>query len=152
MNRLQIGFLFALRVSLGWLFLYSGITKVLDSSWTSAGYLQHAQSFEFIFRWLAQPAVLPAVDFLNSWGQLLIGVSLILGLFVSFSAVCATVMMTLYYLALPFPKVDEHSFVVDQHIVYALSLLVLAVTHAGEFLGLDCVFKKRNKNHSSPAV
>ena len=37
--------LFLLRVSLGWLFLYAGLTKLLDPTWTSEGYLTGAKAF-----------------------------------------------------------------------------------------------------------
>lgn len=37
--------LFPLRISLGWLMFYAGITKVLDPSWSSWGYLMSAKTF-----------------------------------------------------------------------------------------------------------
>ena len=47
--------LVALRVSLGLLFLYAGITKVLDSSWSAEGYLKSAKTFPELFQWFAAP-------------------------------------------------------------------------------------------------
>ena len=43
--------LFALRLSLGWLLFYAGITKVFDTSWSAAGYLAGAKTFPALFQW-----------------------------------------------------------------------------------------------------
>lgn len=118
--------LFLLRVALGWLFFYAGITKVLNPAWSAAGYLNNAKSFPGFFHWLAQPDILPIVNFLNEWGLLLIGACLILGLFVRWSAWLGVLLMLLYYSALPFPYPNANSLIVDEHIVYALALILLA--------------------------
>ena len=51
--------LFFLRVFLGGLFFYAGITKVLDPSWTAAGYLKGAKN---IFRNVSMAGI-PGHDF-----------------------------------------------------------------------------------------
>ena len=44
----------ALRVLVGWHFLYEGLTKLTAVSWSSAGYLKQARGpFADLFRWLA---------------------------------------------------------------------------------------------------
>ena len=129
--------LFLLRVSLGWLFLYAGLTKLLDPTWTSEGYLTGAKAFTGFFSWLASPDLLPIVDFMNEWGLTLLGVSLILGLFVRLSAMLGALLMLLYYLPLGLPFPDEHSLIVDDHIVYALTLLYFAAVRAGRTYGLE---------------
>lgn len=134
---------FLLRLAMGWLFFYAGITKVLDSTWTSEGYLKSAQTFTSFYNWLASPDILPFVDFINQWGLTLLGISLILGLFVRFSTPLGALMMLLYYLPiLSFPYIGINSFLVDQHIVYAFSLLVLGFIGAGNVFGLDGFFRK----------
>lgn len=126
-----------LRVSLGWLFFYAGITKVLNSDWTAAGYLASAQTFPEFFAWLAQPDILPIINAVNKWGLTLLGISLILGLFVRASSVLGAVLMLLYYFpGLTFPFV-EHGFLVDEHVVYIFALLLLAANNAGRVVGLD---------------
>lgn len=132
-----------LRLSLGWLFFYAGITKVLSPDWSAAGYLAGAKNFVSFFHWLATPAVLPVVNFLNEWGLTLLGVSLLAGLFVRWSAPAGAALMLLYYFTLQFPYPSEHSFLVDEHIIYALALVLLWTLHAGKFWGLDAPRKGR---------
>ncbi|MBP9772055.1 MAG: DoxX family protein [Candidatus Pacebacteria bacterium] len=129
--------LFLLRISLGWLFFYAGITKVLNASWTSSGYLAGAKTFPELFQFFAQPNVLPFVDFLNEWGLTLIGLSLIIGVFTRLSSVLGIILMALYYLPiLQFPYPNEHAYIVDEHVVYAIGLLVIYAFDAGRVWGL----------------
>jgi thiosulfate dehydrogenase [quinone] large subunit len=138
MTRYQKLFLFLLRVSMGWLFLYAGITKVFDPAWSAAGYLKGAQTFGGFYQWLASPQILPFTNFLNEWGLTLIGAALILGVFIRVGAVLGAAMMLLYYLpVLNFPLVGEHSYLVDEHIVYVFALLLLSSLKAGRVWGLE---------------
>ncbi|MBI1975136.1 MAG: DoxX family protein [Parcubacteria group bacterium] len=130
--------LFLLRVSMGWLMLYAGVTKILDPNWSAAGYLKGAQTFTGFYQWLTSPSVLPVVNFVNEWGLTLLGISLILGVFVRLSSIFGTVLMLLYYFPiLSFPYPNPHSFLVDEHIVYALVLLFFAVSRPGRVWGLE---------------
>ncbi|OGY63015.1 MAG: hypothetical protein A2745_00025 [Candidatus Harrisonbacteria bacterium RIFCSPHIGHO2_01_FULL_44_13] len=123
---------------MGWLMLYAGITKVLDPNWSAAGYLQGAKTFAGFYQWLTQPNILPAINFINEWGLTLLGVSLILGIFVRLSSVFGTVLMMLYYFpVLTFPYISQHSFIVDEHVIYALVLIFFAAIGAGRYYGLD---------------
>lgn len=131
MTNLQTISLVALRVAMGWMFFWAGITKVLDPEWTSAGYLSQAKAFTEIFAFLSSPNILPIVDFLNQWGLTLLGVSLILGVWVSISAPLGAVLMILYYLPLGFPEPNPHAYVVDEHIIYFVVLVILTVFNAG---------------------
>jgi thiosulfate dehydrogenase [quinone] large subunit len=127
----------ALRIALGWLFFYAGITKVMNPEWSSKGYLLGSKTFSGFYAWLASDGVLPIVDFLNEWGLTLIGASLILGAFVRLSSLLGALMMFLYWLpVLAFPYVD-HGFLVDDHVVYALVLLSFAAVKAGRWYGLE---------------
>ena len=67
--------LVALRLLVGWHFLYEGVIKLQNPYWTSADYLAQSQSFlAGAFHWLAaDPARLALVDTLNRWGLVLIG-------------------------------------------------------------------------------
>ncbi len=127
-----------LRFALGILYFYAGITKILNPEWTSKGYLLSAKTFTAFYAWLASPSMLPITDFMNEWGLTLLGVSLILGVFVRLSSVLGALMMILYYFPiLDFPYVGAHSFLVDEHIVYALVLLYFAAVRAGRVYGLE---------------
>ncbi len=137
-----------LRVALGSLFLYSGLSKVLDPSWSADFYLNNAQTFPAVFQWLAQASVLPLVNFMNMWGQLLLGVSLILGAFVRLSSTLGVLLMLLYYIPiLRFPYVGQHALIVDEHVIYGLVLLFFYAVDAGKVLGLDKLFF-RSRNSS----
>ncbi len=129
MNKYQTKFLFLLRISLGWLFLYAGISHLLDPAWSAGGYLGTAKTFPALYQWLASSSVLPVVNILNEWGLTLIGLALILGIFVRISSMLGALMMFLYYLVvLDFPNVGAHGFIVDEHVIYIFVFLLLAVS------------------------
>lgn len=129
---------FLLRVTLGWLMFYAGITKLVDPTWSAKGYLMSAKTFPDFYQWLATPGMLPLTDFVNEWGLTLLGVSLILGIAVRLSGTLGALLMILYYFpVLTFPYIGEHSYLVDEHIVYAAALLVLASMRAGRAWGLE---------------
>ena len=138
MTKNQKIILFLLRISLGALMFYAGITKVLDPAWSAAGYLTGAKTFSVFFQYLAQPDLLPFIDLINEWGLTLLGVSLILGIFVRLSSVLGAVLILLYYFPiLQFPYPNPHSYIVDEHIIYALILLYFAAVKAGRIWGCD---------------
>lgn len=130
--------LFALRLAVGWTMLYAGITKIMDPSWSAAGYIAGAKTFPEFYAWFLRPDVLPITNFINEWGLALLGVSLILGIFVRLSSVLGAALMMLYYFPiLQFPYPNPHSYIVDEHIIYALILLLMAAVKAGRIWGLE---------------
>ena len=137
MNKFQKSSVFLLRVSLGWLFFYAGITKVMAPAWSAEGYLKGAKMLAPFYNWLLQPNILPATNFLNEWGLTLVGVALILGVVVRLSSVLGALMMLLYYIPLGFPYPNPHSLIVDEHVIYIFSFLVLGGLRAGRVWGLE---------------
>jgi thiosulfate dehydrogenase [quinone] large subunit len=136
MTQFQKFSLVFLRFTMGWMFFYSGITKIINPTWSAAGYLQSAKMFAGFYGWLAQPGLLPITNFLNEWGLTLLGLSLILGVGVRLSSILGAFLMLLYYFPiLDFPYPNTHSFIVDEHIIYAAVLLLFAVFRAGRFWG-----------------
>jgi thiosulfate dehydrogenase (quinone) large subunit len=136
-TKIQKVLLFLLRISLGGFMLYAGITKVMDPSWSAAGYLSSANHFKSFYAWLSQSGMISITNFANEWALTLLGVSLILGVFVRLSGVAGAVLMALYYLVLPFPHPDAHSLIVDQHIIFIWLLLYFSAVRAGRFWGID---------------
>lgn len=129
---------FLFRIALGWLFFYAGITKIINSDWSAAGYLQGAKTLTGLYHWFAQPDILPVINFINEWGLLLLGLSLLMGVFVRLSSIFGAILMLLYYFpVLEFPYIGRNSFLVDEHIIYALALLLLAALRAGRMWGLE---------------
>lgn len=141
MNKDKI--LLLLRVGMGVIFFYAGITKVINPNWSPAGYLENAQTFSGFYGWLASASNLPWVTFLNEWGLTLIGAALILGVTTRFAASLGAILMILYYFpVLNFPYAGDHGYLVDDHIIYALVLCLLAVENAGRKFGLDSKLRK----------
>lgn len=131
-------YIFLLRISLGILFFYAGITKVLNPSWSAVGYLKGAKTFSEFYNLLTDPSILPVVNFINEWGLTLLGVSLLLGVFVRLASWFGSLLMLLYYIPiLNFPYAGTNSFLVDQHIIYILSLLLVGSLNAGRYWGLE---------------
>ena len=135
-----------LRILVGWHFLYEGITKLLDPGWTSKFYLLGSKwILADLFHWMASsPGVLNVVDFLNVWGLILIGLSLFVGLFVRWSAICGAAMLFFYYLAYPpifgymVGVVAEGQYQwVDKNLIEMFVLIVFAVLPTGFLYGID---------------
>ncbi|OHA89413.1 MAG: hypothetical protein A2653_02110 [Candidatus Zambryskibacteria bacterium RIFCSPHIGHO2_01_FULL_43_25] len=127
-----------LRIALGWLFFYAGITKVLDAAWSPAGYLSAPKMFPEFYAFLISPNILPITAFLSEWGLTLIGAVLILGIFMKPATVLGAAMMFLFYFPiLDFPYPNAHAYIVDEHIIYALSLLLLGALNAGSAWSLQ---------------
>lgn len=138
MSRAEKISLFALRLSIGWVMFYAGFIKIIDPSWTAAGYLSNAKTFTAFYQFLLSPSLLPIINIVNEWALLLLGISLILGLAVRLSGVLGAALMFLYYFpVLSFPTIAPYSFIIDDHIIYALVLLYLAFARAGRIWGLE---------------
>lgn len=133
---------FGLRLSLGWIFLFAGIDKLLSELATgksaTSGYLQFATAGPLagFFQALAGN---PVVDALVVWGMVLVGAALVLGAFTRVAAVSGVVMMLLIYASVWPPA---HNPFMDEHVIYALALGLLAFVGAGRFLGVDRFLEK----------
>jgi len=111
MEKFQKFSLFFLRLSLGWMFFYAGIIKIINPEWSAAGYLKGAKSLIWFYQWLLTPNILPIINFANEWGLTLLGISLILGIAVRLSAIFGALLMLLYYLViLDFPYPNPEGF------------------------------------------
>ncbi|MBI5230237.1 MAG: DoxX family protein [Candidatus Magasanikbacteria bacterium] len=138
MSKSQKIALFILRVVLGWMYFYAGITKLADPGWSAAFYIKDAHMFTGFYQWLMTPNILPIVNFLNEWGLTLLGMALIFGVFVRLGSLLGIALMILYYLPiLKFPYPNAHAFIVDEHIIYSAALAVLVVFKAGRAYGLE---------------
>ncbi len=146
---LQISLLLLLRLAIGWHFLYEGIAKLYIPNWSSASYLESSPWFlRDFFQWiLANPAVLKAVDLMNIWGLICIGLGLILGLFTRLAGFFGILLLALYYIAQPplislDPAVpaEGHYLFVNKNLIEIFALLVLACFPTGKIIGLDRLF------------
>lgn len=148
----QVFTLVFLRMLVGWHFLYEGIAKLLNPYWTSAGYLSESQwLLSGVFKAIADnPDLLKLVDFLNIWGQIVIGLSLIAGLLTSWATIAGIVLLGLYYVCNPpfigysytLPSEGSYLFV-NKILIEMAALGILLAFPTGKIMGLDgVIFKK----------
>ena len=149
-------FLAVVRVAVGFLFLWAFLDKTFgfgyatpaERAWINGGsptkgFLSRVAvgPFESTFHAIAGATW---ADWLFMLGLLGIGIALILGIGLRIAAVSGTVMMLLMWAAewplAQFTSAGEPSMstnpIVDYHIIYALALIALALTYAGNTWGL----------------
>jgi thiosulfate dehydrogenase [quinone] large subunit len=153
----------ALRILIGWHFLYEGIAKLTSPSFTAAGYLKQARGpFAGLFRWLAaQPNLLANADLATMWGLTLVGLLLILGLFTRLASLGAIGFLLMFYFATPpfvgyfYSLPSEGSYLlVNKNLVELGALVVVFLTGSGKFAGLDAIvhrlIARRPRSASAP--
>jgi len=150
---LQLTSLVALRWLIGWHLLYEGIAKILNPYWTSAGFLAGSEGpLASLYLWMASaPGRLAAVDALNEWGLVLLGLGLILGVFTRTTTLLAMLLLALYYLGNP-PLIGIESsvpaegsyLIVNKTLIELAALGVLLVFPTGGLVGLDAIWSKGN--------
>lgn len=135
-----------LRILVGWHFLYEGISKIIDPNWSSAAYLTGAKwLFAPFFHWMAERTeIIQLTDFLNIWGLILIGISLILGLFSRWACISGSLMLFLYFIAYPpIPgymvgvPADGNYLWVNKTLIEFFVLLTLAFVSSDSLFGID---------------
>lgn len=134
--------LLLLRLILGYHFLFEGIDKLFSANWTSAVFLEQTNwLFSNFYHILADNAtLLSIVDFLNIWGQILIGISLIIGLFSTVAAWFGALLLFIYYFAIP-PFIESYLFI-DKNLIELFAFLVVALFPTSHLLGVDRIVKK----------
>jgi thiosulfate dehydrogenase [quinone] large subunit len=150
-----------LRVAVGIIFLTAGLEKLLGAeNWSAAGFLQFGTAGTLGWPWFTGDPVegqvfnpthdfwvglagnetaMSVINILVPFGQVGIGIGLILGLFTRFAAAMGTLMMLLFFVA----AWDFAFGIVNQHLTYALVTFVLGYLGAGNFYGLDGVLAER---------
>ena len=134
MNIEKIAFL-KLRFVMAFIFLWAFLDKTFglgfatktEGAWIhggspTAGFLNFATHgpFAAIFKSLSGVAI---VDWLFMLGLLFVGLTLLLNRFVMWGAIAGIILMLLMWLSTLFP---ENNPIIDEHIVYALVLFILA--------------------------
>lgn len=145
-----------LRLATGFIFLWAFLDKAVglgfstpaERAWVNGG--TPSQGFlasdsvtgplKSFFAGIASPAT----DVLFMLAMLGVGVAVMLGIGLRISAVVGAFVMVLMYLAeWPFAvNTASTNPLVDYHIIYALALIVVAVTHAGDTWGFGRVWKR----------
>ena len=161
LTRWQMIAITALRVLVGWHFLYEGIAKLTSASWSASGYLRQARGpAAGLFKWLAgEPNLLAYADQITMWGLTIVGVLLILGLFTRLSSLGAIGFLVMFYAANPpfvgyfYSLPSEGSYlIVNKNLVELGALIVIFLTGSGRFAGLDRIVHGLVRRRPAPAV
>jgi thiosulfate dehydrogenase [quinone] large subunit len=152
--------LVVLRTLIGWHFLYEAYFKIMSPAWTrggapltpwsSAGYLQGASGpLGGIFHRLVDAGWTVWLDCGVKFGLLVIGLSLILGLFTRFGLWLALAMLSLFYLlyvptlGIPQPNNEGTYLIVNKTLIEAAAVAVLLMFDTGRIAGLDLLLRRR---------
>jgi thiosulfate dehydrogenase [quinone] large subunit len=149
-----------LRTLVGWHFLYEGLYKLWWPAWsrdgwplarwTSGGYLRSAIGpLADAFHGLADPRLLPVVDRIVPLALVLVGLSLLLGLFTRAGCIGALLLLGSFYAsAIPTAGVSQAGaegayLIVNKNLVEAGAVLVLLSFGTGRIAGLDLLRGRR---------
>lgn len=141
-----------MRILIGWHFLYEGILKVYNPTWTSKAYLMSAELLSPLYQWLASDSRIGLVDNLNQYVLMIVGLALILGLFERIGAIAGIALLVLYYLAHPaFPGMNQSGtegsyWIVNKNLIEAAALYVIYLVPTGKYIGLG-IFSKKLSTH-----
>ena len=132
--------LFGMRLAIGFMFLWGGYEKIeaeLGGKLATSGFLSHAVSgpFAVFFNGLAGN---PVVDALVVYGELLIGISIMLGIFTRVGAISGILINFMFYISqLPV----QNNPIVNEYVVYMFVFLGMFFLVPGRFLGLDGILQ-----------
>ncbi len=156
-SKMQLFGLVALRVLIGWNFLFEGLVKLTNPNWSSVGYLLDSEGIlkRFYYSLASSPEILKIVDFLNIWGLILIGLGLIIGALSRAAIISAITLLGFYYLSHPpfiglrYALPMEGSYlVVSKILIEMVALVVLLLFPTSKIIGVDkfLFFNKKEKN------
>jgi thiosulfate dehydrogenase (quinone) large subunit len=140
--------LIILRLFIGWHFLYEGVIKLYNPSWTAKGYLLSAEFLKPFFALLAKDGFIGVVDTINIAVLILVGIALIAGFKTGWAAIGGMALLALYYLAHPpFTGITQGPaegsyWVVNKNLVELAALYVLYQFPTTSSFGLEALFKK----------
>jgi thiosulfate dehydrogenase [quinone] large subunit len=144
------------RIVIGIIFLWAGLEKFIGATggWSAAGFLAHGTAGTLGWPFVGSEAQGPfnptmsfwiylsknagamgVINFLVVFGELGIGVSLILGLLTRFGAAMGALMMLTFFVA----AWDWAFGIVNQHLTYAIVTFGLGIVGAGNYFGLDAI-------------
>ncbi|HET9825310.1 MAG TPA: hypothetical protein VFP87_08250 [Chitinophagaceae bacterium] len=140
--------LVALRILIGWHFLYEGVIKAYNPSWTSRGYLLSASILKPFFTWLAGDSLISVIDNLNIIALIAVGISLLIGIKVRWGCIAGVLLLLLYYLAHPpLPNLPQGAsegsyWIVNKNLIEMAALFVIYQFPLTSVFGLENLFTK----------
>ncbi|KAA3656629.1 MAG: DoxX family membrane protein [Calditrichaeota bacterium] len=141
-SRMQLTVLIVLRVLIGYHFLFLGLEKLFNPSWSAAGFLLQANGLfaGFYQSMAADASTMAMIDFLNTWGQIFIGAGMIAGAFSRLACWAGALLLFLYYTANP-PFMSGYFFI-DKNMLEFLAIVLLALFPTSHLIGIDHFFNK----------
>jgi thiosulfate dehydrogenase [quinone] large subunit len=142
-HSLSAWFVLALRLMMGLAFTYAGVAKIVEP-FDARGYLLHAtvaNGSPLADQFVALAGNDLAMTFVNlavPWGELFIGLALIVGLLTRLAAFFGAFMMLLFY----FGNWDIAHGYINGDFAYMLVFLAVAAFGAGRIVGLDAVVER----------
>ena len=97
-------FMAALRIAIGWHFLYEGVWKLMQKDgWSCLSYLDSAQGpLAWLFKWMASQGWIVAIgDRAVEFGLVAIGLALITGVLARIAALFGIALMAMFYCCQP---------------------------------------------------
>lgn len=154
----------ALRLIVGWVFVYAGIEKLTAGEpFSAAGFLQFGTAGTaagaaegaivnptqaFWVDLAANSTLMPIVDVLVPWGQVLIGIALMAGFATRFAGAMGFLMMAFITIA----AWDFAFGLVNYTGLLALAALLIGVMRAGEIYGIDAIVDEQPLVKRTPAL
>jgi thiosulfate dehydrogenase [quinone] large subunit len=155
--------LIALRTVIGWHFLYEAYYKIVSPAWSpvggpltpwsSVGYLKGASGpLARVFQRLINSGAAPWIDRSVKITLLLIGLSLLLGLFTRIGASGALLLLSLFYLlyvptlGVPQPNAEGTYLIVNKTLIEAIAVIVLLAFDTGSIAGLDLLWRRKRSS------
>jgi thiosulfate dehydrogenase [quinone] large subunit len=147
--------LVVLRTLIGWHFAYEGYYKLMTPGWTpgggrlaafsAAGYLRSATGplAGMFHAMAAHPPVVHATDLVVPVALLLVGLSLMLGLFTQLGCAGALLFLALFYASqpplsgLPMPSAEGSYLIVNKNLIEFAAVLTVMAFRTGALAGLD---------------
>jgi thiosulfate dehydrogenase [quinone] large subunit len=148
LTAIQRNALVILRVLIGWHFLYEGIIKAYNPSWTAKGYLLSASILKPFFTWIAGESFISTIDMLNIAGLIAVGISLVAGIKVRWGCIAGAILLLLYYLAhppfsgLPQGPSEGSYWIVNKNLIEMAALFVIYQFPLTSVFGLEILFSK----------
>jgi thiosulfate dehydrogenase [quinone] large subunit len=154
--------LILVRTVIGWHFVYEGLYKLLLPGWTrdgvklaawsAKGYLKASSGpFAPMLQRLADSGAAPWIDILVPVGLLLVGISLMLGLFTQLGCWGALGFLAMFYLSMPpmsglhLPGAEGAYLFVNKNLIEFVTVLALLAFRTGQIAGLDQLFRQRRR-------
>lgn len=140
--------LVVLRLLIGWHFLYEGVIKLYNPSWTAKGYLLSAEFLQPVFTMMAKPSLIGTIDTLNISLLIIVGVLLIAGFKTSWACIGGMLLLALYYLAHPpFTGITQGPaegsyWIVNKNLIELAALYVLYLFPTASAFGIESLFKR----------